>query len=124
MAVAYIDLDHFKRINDRHGHAAGDEALVNVAAALVLGVRQTDTVARLAGDEFAILMDRIPDRAVADRIVMNLTPLRRLPGEPEIGFSAGIAMYPDDAGAADTLLAAADQLMYMQKRARRLAIVA
>lgn len=124
LAVLFIDLDGFKPINDTHGHAAGDEVLVHVAARLGNGVRRSDTVARLGGDEFAVRFERIPDREVAESLVAGLKTLFNEPIEYAgqkflVSFSAGLAVYPTDGGDADALLKVSDAAMYHQKRAGR-----
>jgi diguanylate cyclase (GGDEF)-like protein len=115
-AVAYVDLDGFKRLNDRLGHAAGDAVLVALARALG-GVRPTDRVARLGGDEFVIVMpagtreiaERIVER-VRDRFAAELDALGI-----DAAFSAGIAIV-EDAVDLRSLLRSADRAMYEQKR--------
>jgi diguanylate cyclase (GGDEF)-like protein len=106
-----IDVDHFKQINDREGHAAGDEALVELAAMLGRELREIDTVARLGGDEFAVLLPatgRAGAAATADR-------LRAAAGIP---ISIGIAVYGIDGHTTDELARAADAALYEAKRRR------
>lgn len=123
LAVLYLDLDGFKPVNDSHGHAAGDEVLIQVTRRLAGGVRRSDTLARLGGDEFAVLFERIPQREVAESLVISLKALFREPIEVgdqrfPIGFSAGLALYPEDGKDADGLLGVADAAMYREKTLR------
>ncbi|GGN31616.1 diguanylate cyclase (GGDEF)-like protein [Actinoplanes campanulatus] len=119
VAVLFLDLDGFKQINDRLGHAAGDEVLVQVAGALHAIARPGhDVPGRLAGDEFVMLLPdttRIEAEEIADRLVRRLGELHAADGTPVRG-SAGVA-----AGhriAAEQLLAQADQAMYAVKQRR------
>jgi len=120
VAVLFIDLDRFKEVNDTFGHAAGDVLLRTVAARLLTCCREEDTVARLAGDEFAVLLpypaaggDAV---VVAQRILDVLAEPVTLAGERiPIGGSIGIAVYPEDGSSTDELLASADAAMYRAK---------
>jgi diguanylate cyclase len=120
-AVLYIDLDGFKQVNDRLGHAAGDALLVAVAARLHNCVRPTDTVARLGGDEFAVLLTGVDSitgiNTVAERIVRVIGEEFIVNGEPvSIGASVGVARNePDNLDARDDLLRRADLAMYAAK---------
>jgi len=123
-AVMYIDLDHFKRINDTFGHDAGDAVLVAVSRRLESAVREYDTVARLGGDEFAILLDSLDGAAeaetVAQRILASLAPpVRVQQRDLDITASMGISVFPGGGSGADDLLRNADQAMYSAKRAGR-----
>jgi diguanylate cyclase (GGDEF)-like protein/PAS domain S-box-containing protein len=120
LAVCYLDLDGFKPINDRFGHAAGDRLLIEVTRRLLGVLRAEDTLARLGGDEFALLFTelRCPEEshAVLERILEAI----RVPvsiGDFEVGVSAsiGITLYPPDKPDADILLRHADQAMYYAK---------
>jgi diguanylate cyclase (GGDEF)-like protein/PAS domain S-box-containing protein len=120
VALFFLDLDNFKMINDQHGHQTGDRVLRIVAKRLVTCVRSTDTVARLCGDEFTIILqglDRIQDiRQVAQKILECLSPPVRLGGqEIPIQISIGIAVYPKDSSDPHRLLKIADQAMYQAK---------
>ena len=119
-AVFFIDLDGFKAVNDALGHDTGDELLREVARQLIDTVRKGDFVARIGGDEFAVVTDA-PDcdtvRALARRMIAALeAPL--LPAHPEhrISASIGVSVYPLDAPAAEELVAKADTAMYSAKR--------
>jgi diguanylate cyclase (GGDEF)-like protein len=122
-AIIYIDLDRFKPVNDRLGHDAGDAALSSVAQRLLAEVRKGDTVARIGGDEFAIiLLDLSRDRNDADHIKEKIRAAIAQPilyGDQvfEIGASLGIAFFPQDGDQAETLLCAADRAMYRDKNA-------
>lgn len=123
-AVMYIDLDHFKRINDTFGHDAGDAVLVAVSRRLESAVREYDTVARLGGDEFAILLDSLDGAAeaetVAQRVLASLAPpVRVQQRDLDITASMGISVFPGGGSGADDLLRNADQAMYCAKRAGR-----
>ncbi len=123
-AVIYIDLDHFKSINDTHGHEVGDAVLVAVSSRLKAAVREYDTVARIGGDEFAILLDTLDDVAeaecVAQRVLSSLAPPMRVADhDVEVTASMGISVFPAGGSAADELLRSADRAMYRAKRAGR-----
>ena len=120
LALFFLDLDNFKPINDHHGHQTGDRVLRVVAKRLATCVRSTDTVARLCGDEFTVILqglDRIEDiRQVAQKILECLSPPIRLGGQDiPIQISIGIAVYPKDSTDPHRLLAIADQAMYRAK---------
>lgn len=122
-AVMILDLDHFKDINDTHGHAAGDELLQVVARRLQSCVRAVDTVARLGGDEFAIVLcddnESPAHDLVAQRILACMTsPIAVVGASLSIGISIGIAMGINGA-ARDALLKAADNALYDSKRRGR-----
>jgi diguanylate cyclase (GGDEF)-like protein len=123
-AVIYVDLDHFKRINDTHGHDVGDAVLVAVSSRLKAAVREYDTVARIGGDEFAILLDTLDDVAeaetVARRVLSSLAPPLRIADQDlAVTASMGISVFPDGGDAGDELLRSADRAMYRAKRAGR-----
>ena len=124
VALAYLDLDLFKPVNDTHGHAVGDAVLREVAATLRAHVREVDTVARLGGDEFAIIFDGIKViadvRNPIDRILRALAePLTVNGALVRIGVSVGIAFYPLDAESAEGLAKAADEALYNAKQSGR-----
>ena len=124
-ALIYIDLDGFKPVNDRHGHAAGDAVLKAVAAALVRHVRASDVVARIGGDEFAVLLWNVTGPAVAAKAAsleaaVYATPVRWGSSTLVVGASAGVALLGPLDGAADAL-ARADSAMYARKGECRVA---
>jgi diguanylate cyclase (GGDEF)-like protein len=106
-----VDVDDFKRVNDRRGHAAGDAVLRLVADTLVRGSRAGDIVARYAGDEFVILLSNI-DPELARALVSRLSAELRRQG---LRCSIGAALYPRDAAGAEELAAAADRALYATK---------
>jgi diguanylate cyclase (GGDEF)-like protein/PAS domain S-box-containing protein len=119
-AVIYLDLDHFKDVNDTLGHPAGDELLKQVARRLTTNMRETDTVARFGGDEFAVLVSNMNDPANAATVAQKLIAALAVPfpvGESEIhsGASIGIATFGADAADAETLLSHADVALYRAK---------
>jgi diguanylate cyclase (GGDEF)-like protein/PAS domain S-box-containing protein len=123
-ALLYLDLDRFKAVNDTLGHAAGDELLQSVAARIRRQVRESDTVARVGGDEFTVILSDIGTReqteAVARKIIAELAAPFQLGSEQQsvdIGTSIGIALYPADARDADALVKVADAAMYGAKQA-------
>ena len=123
-ALHYLDLDHFKPINDELGHAAGDALLKSIAARLKGAVRETDTVARLGGDEFVVLQTDIGtdmDAALmARRLIGAVKAPHALPAATvEVGVSIGTAVIPTDGDTADDLLQAADHALYASKSAGR-----
>ncbi len=122
VGVCYIDLDGFKPINDRLGHAAGDELLAACGARIARLIRPADFVGRIGGDEFAVIV-ATPGAdvdAVCRRISAALErPFTIAAAEVRLGASVGHAMYPDDARGASAVVRAADEAMYREKRARR-----
>jgi diguanylate cyclase (GGDEF)-like protein/PAS domain S-box-containing protein len=124
LAVMFLDLDRFKKINDTLGHAAGDRLLEVFAARISDTLRSTDTVSRWGGDEFTVLLPNInsPEDAVrtAQRIQENLKPVFKL-GEQSLHItcSIGIALYPDDGEDAETLVKNADAALYRAKEKGR-----
>lgn len=123
-ALLFLDLDRFKDINDRRGHVAGDMLLKEVAKRLRTLVRESDTVARLAGDEFTVVLCGIGAREdcahVAEKIIAAIGSPFDLAGFDEtIGVSIGIALFPGDASDSEALIRAADDAMYAAKAAGR-----
>jgi diguanylate cyclase (GGDEF)-like protein len=118
LSLAYLDLDDFKRVNDRFGHAEGDRVLESVAACMRANTRGADLVARLGGDEFAVLLPET-DQVQAREVVEKLSHLLRAEVERggwDVGFSVGVvtsAGAPEDAA---SLIRSADDLMYEVKR--------
>lgn len=131
LALCFVDLDHFKPINDRHGHIVGDEVLVTAAQRMQAELRDTDTLARLGGDEFVLLFTSLqhPQEALAvvDRMLTSLRRTMSVQGlELQITASVGIALHghkthsnSDELPDADQLLRQADQAMYRAKEAGR-----
>jgi diguanylate cyclase (GGDEF)-like protein len=120
LGVLYLDLDHFKSINDTLGHNIGDELLKQVGARLRTCVRDTDTIARLGGDEFAIIatdVEQPPDAAIlAQRIRDALTQPYQIDGhQVPIDVSIGISLAPDDTSDPEQLLKNADMALYRSK---------
>jgi diguanylate cyclase (GGDEF)-like protein len=123
--VLFLDLDHFKNINDSQGHSIGDEVLKKVADSLTLTIRKSDTVARLGGDEFVILIQGLSkDRAkaedyvskVCDKIIEQLShPVTVNDRTMHLGVSIGIVLFPIEAKSKDDLLRYADTAMYRAK---------
>jgi diguanylate cyclase (GGDEF)-like protein/PAS domain S-box-containing protein len=124
VALLFVDLDDFKRINDSLGHAVGDQLLKLVADRLVTCVRATDTVCRQGGDEFVILLaeiEQVQDAAnVADKLLAALVVPQQV-GEHELSvtLSIGISVYPDDSHDVDTVMQNADTAMYQAKAGGR-----
>lgn len=123
-AVFFFDLDDFKAINDRYGHAAGDQVLMSVAQGVSDELRLSDTVGRLGGDEFVVLSSYARNPQHVTQIEKRL---RKGIGKPidfnghqfKIGASIGVAIYPEDGITPDALLSIADQRMYESKKARK-----
>ncbi len=123
-ALLYLDLDKFKPVNDSLGHNAGDELLQQVAARIRQQVRESDTVARVGGDEFTVILHGTAKREEAEIVCGKITGALARPfrigsakQEVSIGISIGIALYPEDAQDSDTLVKAADAAMYSVKQA-------
>ncbi|TCV96336.1 PAS domain S-box-containing protein/diguanylate cyclase (GGDEF)-like protein [Luteibacter rhizovicinus] len=119
-AVLFVDIDHFKQINDTLGHAAGDAMLQEVARRIRMSVRSDDTVSRLGGDEFVVLLPHIESQrdaaSVAEKVLEVCSQAVAVEGsELAISFSIGISVFPDDARDADALMRNADTAMYEAK---------
>jgi diguanylate cyclase (GGDEF)-like protein len=125
VALLLVDLDGFKQINDRHGHAAGDKVLVTLAQRFLRIVRESDNIARIGGDEFVVVLQDLQERATLERVADRLLwaagePVELSQGRSvEVKASIGVAFYPQDASAMDQLLECADQAMYAAKAAGR-----
>jgi diguanylate cyclase (GGDEF)-like protein len=120
VALLYLDLDHFKHINDTLGHPAGDELVRQVARRLEDLVRKRDTVARLGGDEFGVVLSQVEDAfsvsRIAERFVTALAKPFDLAGEiVHIGASVGVVIAPDSGGNAEDLRRKADIALYEAK---------
>jgi len=124
LALFYIDLDNFKLINDSLGHHFGDYLLKEISRRLLTVVRQSDTVARLAGDEFTVVAESINDiievRAIAEKILSCFEkPFEFQSEQVEATASVGVAIYPNDGDDLETLMKQADMAMYKAKEAGR-----
>jgi diguanylate cyclase (GGDEF)-like protein/PAS domain S-box-containing protein len=124
LAVMFLDLDHFKQINDRQGHDVGDELLRQVASSVLGAVRASDTVCRLGGDEFVVLLPQISAAEDAAEVAQHILsavaqPYRIGTLSLHVSFSIGIAVYPDDGEDEATLMRRADTAMYQAKREGR-----
>ncbi len=124
LAIAYLDLDGFKPVNDSLGHEAGDKLLIDISRRLKLSIREDDTVARIGGDEFAVLLASITTFEECELAVERILRQINIPftiGENEINISAsiGITIFPLDDSTPDILLRHADQAMYIAKQSGR-----
>ena len=120
LAVCFIDLDHFKPINDNYGHEMGDQLLINVANRLISALRGEDTACRFGGDEFALLLLGIESikhcEDTIKRVLETLTRSYNIGSQVfEITASCGVTIYPEDSADLDTLIRHADQAMYEAK---------
>ncbi|MES2675385.1 MAG: EAL domain-containing protein [Pseudomonadota bacterium] len=124
LALMFLDLDHFKEVNDTLGHEAGDELLKQVVAHLTAAVRETDMVARLGGDEFVVLLEGFPDTTdvmkVARKIINANAAPHIIKGHSVVASATiGISFYPKDGNTAEVLLKNADVAMYHAKQQER-----
>jgi len=124
LAVLFVDLDQFKKINDSLGHAVGDKLLQSVAYRLVNCVRRTDTVSRLGGDEFVVLLSQVEheeDAAVSARKILRALAAPHTVDDKnlDISVSIGVSSYPSDAADAESLMNKADTAMYEAKKQGR-----
>jgi diguanylate cyclase (GGDEF)-like protein/PAS domain S-box-containing protein len=122
LSVLFMDLDGFKAVNDSFGHEAGDRLLSHVAERLVDCVREEDTVSRLGGDEFLVIITGTRQRKDADLVAKTIKDALEMPFEVaqrsvHISVSIGISFFPEDATSPDALLEAADRAMYINKNA-------
>ncbi|HQT25138.1 MAG TPA: EAL domain-containing protein, partial [Burkholderiales bacterium] len=123
-ALAFLDLDDFKPVNDQHGHETGDKLLIEVANRLKRALRGEDTIARLGGDEFVMLLTGIKDMSDVEttlaRVLSDLSSPYQIDGYVmRITVSIGVTVYPFDNADTDTLLRHADQAMYLAKQSGR-----
>ena len=123
VALLFIDLNHFKPINDEHGHEVGDRVLQELATRLTGAVREVDTVARHGGDEFVILLEGVDSRRAAERVADNIVASLDEPVTVNglafpVSLSIGIALYPEHGSSADELQRVADDAMYAAKADR------
>jgi diguanylate cyclase (GGDEF)-like protein/PAS domain S-box-containing protein len=123
-ALLFLDLDHFKEVNDRMGHSSGDALLIDVAKRLTDCVREEDTIARLGGDEFVVLLDGPTQtaqvRTVADKILKSLRKPYQLSRQSiNVTVSIGSSLYPGDGQSVESLLEHADTAMYRAKKQGR-----
>jgi diguanylate cyclase (GGDEF)-like protein/PAS domain S-box-containing protein len=118
--VMFLDLDGFKLINDYHGHGQGDVVLKTTADRIKATLRETDTVARIGGDEFVVILSNIEEEDYARNIATNLIerisqPIQIMNDDVTVSASIGIAVYPDDGTTAKSLIRLADKTMYRVK---------
>jgi diguanylate cyclase (GGDEF)-like protein len=128
LALMYVDLDDFKPINDQYGHQTGDHVLVEVARRLKSAVRASDTVGRIGGDEFIVVMQNLAERSVVEGVAEKII---RMVSEPiitdgrefELGASIGVSIFPDDGADHHELLRRADEAMYTAKTGGKRCVV-
>lgn len=124
LALLFIDLDNFKSVNDNLGHSGGDVLLVEAAKRIQSCTRKSDTVARLSGDEFAVILPDVATSEAASLVAEKIVSVMREPFEVYsrqvfVSASLGVAVFPDDGTDTDTLLINADQAMYEVKKCLR-----
>jgi len=122
-SLLFIDLDHFKVVNDTHGHEYGDSILVEATQRMLECIRDTDIAARLGGDEFVIILERISSSQkavdIAKKLIHSLSkPYDVLDKNLSIGASIGISVYPDHGTISEVLLRNADAALYIAKEKR------
>lgn len=123
-AVVLLDVDHFKRVNDEHGHATGDKVLQGIANVLNASKRNEDVLGRIGGEEFLVLLAQQTREGAVEaaerlRMALNTGDLEAGPEGLRMTVSGGVALYPDDGSHWDPLFAAADRRLYAAKRAGR-----
>ncbi|NVD99466.1 bifunctional diguanylate cyclase/phosphodiesterase [Massilia sp. BJB1822] len=124
LALLFIDLDQFKEVNDRLGHAMGDRLLAEAAGRIAACVRASDTLARLGGDEFVVILPGLEHAASVERVAQNIItalnqPFQLAREQGRVSASVGIALFPSDAAEPADLLSHADQAMYAAKSGGR-----
>jgi diguanylate cyclase (GGDEF)-like protein/PAS domain S-box-containing protein len=121
VAVCFLDLDGFKMVNDSMGHEVGDNLLIQVSTRLTDLLRETDTVIRMGGDEFVVILSKVKRQNdiayVANKIIDQITnPFELAENDVRVGVSIGISLYPDNSLDAEDLISQADEVMYRVKR--------
>ena len=121
LALLYLDLNGFKLVNDKHGHSAGDQFLQEMSVRLSSNIRNADTIARIGGDEFAVLLTGIADHDSVSEAILKIRKLIEMPIEINehllsVTASIGFALFPEQGDAFDELLHQADTSMYRTKR--------
>ncbi len=124
VAVAFVDLDHFKNVNDQHGHGAGDQMLVNLANALKGSLRSGDTLARWGGDEFVVLITDLENTVDVRDVMVKFANVCERPitidgNQFNVTCSMGVAIYPEDGESVETMLSQADRAMFFAKEQGR-----
>jgi diguanylate cyclase (GGDEF)-like protein/PAS domain S-box-containing protein len=124
VGVMFLDLDHFKDVNDTLGHRVGDALLKELARRIRAALRQSDVLARISGDEFVVVLEDLPDEGAPERVARMILDEVRRPFHVEghdihVSGSLGLALHPDDGGDAETLLKNADAAMYHAKELGR-----
>ena len=127
-ALLYLDLDGFKEVNDRYGHAAGDLVLKATAGRIKDCFRKNDIVARIGGDEFVVVLPGVGDPTDATKLAATLVDAVAEPIEDtgvvyEVSASVGVSLYPDDGPVADALLQRADKALYQAKASGKNVVV-
>jgi diguanylate cyclase (GGDEF)-like protein len=120
LALLFVDLDRFKSVNDTHGHKVGDELLRAVAERLLATVRNEDTVARIGGDEFGVLLQGAADRGAIESVAAKIVRAVGMPFRVReltlfVGASVGVTMFPDETDTYDSVVSRADSAMYQAK---------
>jgi len=123
LSLVFLDIDHFKQVNDKFGHTRGDEVLIAFVERVKVNLRTTDLLFRFGGDEFVLILHGV-DQSRGPALVQHLlddVSAMKIPGEPPLSItaSAGISYYPVDGDTAEMLLKAADRRVYRSKRAGR-----
>lgn len=121
LAVLFVDLDEFKKVNDSLGHQTGDELLIKVAERLMQRLRESDTLARLGGDEFGVLLDQFESEDSVKAVAASLIEVLEAPflingKEITVGATVGISFYPEDGKDSMSLISRADAAMYCAKK--------
>ena len=124
VGVMFLDLDHFKDVNDTHGHRVGDSLLKELARRIRATLRQSDLLARISGDEFVVVLEDVADDYAPDQVARKILDEVRRPfhiegNEIQVSCSLGLALHPDDGVDAETLLKNADAAMYHAKELGR-----
>jgi diguanylate cyclase (GGDEF)-like protein/PAS domain S-box-containing protein len=124
VALAFIDLDGFKEVNDSFGHVAGDKLLVTMAQRLQKALRESDTLARFGGDEFVAVLPELQDDKLLDSLIGRLLLAARTPfalenRQVQLSASVGVAIFPRDGTTPDQMIRKADDAMYAAKRSGR-----